>query len=117
MINLFFMQYLSVDRRWCSYIFTLLRSLRPVLIILQHDSCPLCRQTLVDNQDREDNENSLPAVGDNIFPTNIQEARAQLTNNGGINPINLAFGFHDPDLPPERDGNADRVVEYSGMYS
>ena len=90
------------------------RSMRPVLIILfvQHDSCPLCRHALIDNQSRQDNENS-PEVGDNAI-ANIQEPRAQLADNSGIIPINLAFGFHDPD---QRDGNGDRGVEYSGMYS
>jgi len=86
-------------------------------IIDGHDSCPLCRHTLVENQDRQGNEESTRADGgDNAIRANIQELRAQLANVDGIVPVNLDFGFHDP-LRIQREENADRGVEYSGMYS
>jgi len=77
-------------------------------IVDGHDSCPLCRHTLVDHQGRQDNDSPEPEErGDRA---NIQELQAHLANA-------LAFDFHDPDIPLQRNGNADRGVEYSSMYS
>lgn len=76
-----------------------------------HDSCPLCRHVLVErNQGRQDNESSESRPPDNAIRSDMEELRAQLAN------VDL-FGFY-PGVPLQREGGADRGVEYeSGIYS
>jgi uncharacterized protein YbaR (Trm112 family) len=87
-------------------------------IVDGHDSCPLCRHTLVErDQGRQDDENSSERLppdtdGSNAMHAYIEGLRARVASVDEI----LAFGLHDPDLPRQRE-NTDRGAEYSGMYS
>lgn len=108
-----------MDRRRCSCSPLFPRSTRVFTILfVQHDSCPLCRHTLVErDQGRQDDENSSERLppdtdGSNAMHAYIEGLRARVASVDEI----LAFGLHDPDLPRQRE-NTDRGAEYSGMYS
>jgi len=80
-------------------------------IIDGHNSCPLCRHTLVEgNQGWQDNEGSSESLPPDTDSDAITEyIRARLANV----PIDLASGFN-PELPLQRGESSNPS---SGMYS